>query len=225
MNLKQAVVRWLLEKEKADYHHGVMLLMKAGAPSFGLQDESEANRIKVRRTLQDRLRRNALNVEVLAKTVQTISVQKAPISHEEDLGDMVEMGDEAKLQIDKRSLARERMKLSNAFHDCNSNSERKRVYDKLKSVEDAIQEQGRKIAYFKKTGKALDDVVDIPATTLPDDPVELMKIRNNLRSNISKKLKIMDQFPKNHPRSIKAHTQYVDFDKKLKEVETKINKR
>jgi len=225
MELKHVVVKWLLEKEKADYHQGVMLMMKAGAPTFGLQSESDDNRIKVRRALQVRLKQNHLNGEVSAKVVRTKIVQYAkeiPDGEFEDLGDIVEMSTDARLQIDKRNLVNERLKLSNAFHTCNSDSERKRVYVKLMSVESAHQEQVRKIKYFKETGKALEEVTDIPATTLPDDPVSLMSIRNNLRSNRSKKLKVMETFPKNHVRNIKAHQQYVDISSRLDDVEEKL---
>lgn len=221
MELKKAVVQWLLEKDSADYHHGVILLMKTGTQLFGLNQETPENRLRVRRLLQDKLIKKQLGGEIEKLAI----TQKVKTQESNKELSMVEMSLEARLQIDKRNLYNERRHLSNALHDCNSDTERKRVYEKIMSIEKSYQEQIKRIKYLEETGKDLNEVLDRPAQTLSDDPVELMRQKANIRSNISKKLRIMEQFPAGHPKNIKAHTMYLNMKKKLEEIEEKINNR
>lgn len=99
----------------------------------------------------------------------------------------------------KGQLFRERAKMSNRFHDCTSDQERRGISDAILRIWDRIQETNRKMDYYEEHGMLPAGEERFP---LPEDPAALLKKLMSLRSQISmeqKKLKELAGLPDDHP--------------------------
>jgi len=86
------------------------------------------------------------------------------------------------LYAQKGQLFRERAKLSNRFHDCTTDEQRKINSDAIVRVWDQIQEVNTKLDYYDEHGELPAGAERFP---LPDDPAALLKKLMSLRSQVS----------------------------------------
>lgn len=103
------------------------------------------------------------------------------------------------LWAEKGRLFRQRGKLSNKFHDCKTDAERKRNSDNILAVWEQIQVVKAKIAHYEEYGSLPKEEERFP---LPDDPAELLKKLMSIRSLISQeqqKIRKIGELPDEHP--------------------------
>lgn len=99
----------------------------------------------------------------------------------------------------KGQLFRERAKLSNRFHECTTDQQRKTNSDAILRIWERIQDANRKMDYYEEHGVLPAGAERFP---LPEDPAALLKKLMSLRSQISmeqKRLKDLAALPDDHP--------------------------
>lgn len=99
---------------------------------------------------------------------------------------------------ERGQLYGQRAKMSNKLHDCKSNGDRAIVSDEIQMIQAQIIEINARIHRYTLTG----EVVTPSKDNLPEEPFELFKIRENLRKNIPRIEKSLEQiftWPDNKP--------------------------
>lgn len=102
----------------------------------------------------------------------------------------------------KKSLFARRAKLSNSFHDCDTDADRAGVSDEIQIVQRQIETVNKQIRHYEATGELLPEGKNVVDATLPGNGVQLVKKLNSLRANISIKKSKLEQLvalPEEHP--------------------------
>lgn len=107
-------------------------------------------------------------------------VQKLEDEAEHQVGDSV-LED---LHRKQATLYGERRKLSNSFHDCSTDAERRDVSEAIQAVQRRIEHVRKQMAEYKKMGHVPAESEKYP---VPEDPFKLLALRDSLRSSISRK--------------------------------------
>lgn len=105
-------------------------------------------------------------------------------------------------------------KLSNAFHNCVSDADRKVNSQKIRAVWEQIGAVKERIAYYEEFGKLPPAAQEKEKFPLPDDPVALMKKLASIRAQVSQTqalLRELADLPESHP----------DRETRIKEAEAK----
>lgn len=136
-------------------------------------NQSDGNRLILDRELEK------LKGTVVA-TAPTIIVANPEELDIDPVGDAV-LDD---LHRKQSTLFGERRKLSNSFHDCNSDTERSIVSASIQSVQRQIEHVRQQMKDYKALGH-------VPAADekypVPEDPFKLLALRASLRASISRK--------------------------------------
>lgn len=88
------------------------------------------------------------------------------------------------LHVEKSRLYGERAKLSNTFHDCRCDADRRRVSEKIQIVQARIEAIRRDIRTYKAEGRLPEQAEEFP---VPEDAFRLLGLRDSLRAAISRK--------------------------------------
>lgn len=91
-----------------------------------------------------------------------------------------------RLRMQQSDLYTGRRRLSNTFHDCDTDAERAGVSREIQKVQRHIEYVRRQIADYKAHGRIPGAQEKYP---VPDDPFALVSVRNSLRASISRKSK------------------------------------
>ena len=103
------------------------------------------------------------------------------------------------LWAERGGLFRKMAVQSNKFHECQTDQERKTNSNEILRIWDEIQVVKSRIEYFEEHGQLPADVDDFE---LPDEPVDLLRKLNSIRTMISQvhsKIKKLAQLPNDHP--------------------------
>jgi hypothetical protein len=122
------------------------------------------------------------------------------------------------IEKERSKLFGERAKLSNKFHDCSADTERARISDQVQIVQRKIEAFNLQIRHYNRTGKLPEE-----QNEFPEDPIELMKKRDSLRSSISyfkRELEQLYVLPQNHPEREKIESR----EEKLRELKMKLDR-
>lgn len=116
-----------------------------------------------------------------AVVIASIEVPVAPDEvYTDPIGDAVLEG----LHRQQSTLFGERRKLSNSFHDCQTDGERRNVSEAIQAVQRRIEHVRQQMRDYKAVGY-------IPAADekypVPEDPFKLLALRASLRASISRK--------------------------------------
>jgi hypothetical protein len=98
-----------------------------------------------------------------------------------------------------------RAKLSNSFHDCKTDADRREVSAGILKIEEEIRDNERKIAHYK-AHRQLPQEAGGEGESLPDDPIALMKALASINAKISqtkKTLLELGRLPDNDPERAK----------------------
>lgn len=91
-----------------------------------------------------------------------------------------------RLRMQQSDLFCDRRKLSNSFHDCDTDAERAKVSRDIQRVQRQIEWVRKQIADYKAFGYLPGKDEKYP---VPDDPFVLLSLRNSLRASVSRKTK------------------------------------
>lgn len=91
-----------------------------------------------------------------------------------------------RLRMQQSDLFCDRRKLSNSFHDCDTDAERAKVSRDTQRVQRQIEWVRKQIADYKAFGYIPGRDEKYP---VPDDPFVLLNLRNSLRASVSRKTK------------------------------------
>lgn len=91
-----------------------------------------------------------------------------------------------RLRMQQSDLFCDRRKLSNSFHDCDTDAERAKVSRDIQRVQRQIEWVRKQIADYKAFGYIPGRDEKYP---VPDDPFVLLSLRNSLRASVSRKTK------------------------------------
>lgn len=91
-----------------------------------------------------------------------------------------------RLHIEKSRLYAERARLSNTFHDCQTDKERRKVSEQIQIVQARIEIVRANIRAYKANGRLPEEEEEFP---IPADPFRLIGLRDSLRAAISRKKK------------------------------------
>lgn len=100
----------------------------------------------------------------------------------------------------KGQLFRERGKLSNRFHDCTTDEQRKANSDAILRIWERIREIEQKVEHYEEHGQLPAGAERFP---LPDDPAALLKKLMSIRSQISmeqQKLRRLSELSNDDPQ-------------------------
>lgn len=135
---------------------------------------------------------------------------------------------QSRINKELAKLYKRRRDLSNSFHDCTSKEERAHVSDQIKSIIDTISSHKARLRTYRDTGKLTPPPRPKKGFKIPDKDLELIRLRNSLRSRISIKKKTIETWKGDEPKK-KTKAQH-EFDlsrlkKELNLVYTEIEKR
>ena len=124
----------------------------------------------------------------------------------------------------------DRAKLSNTFHDCSTNHERRVVSEKVQVVQVRIEMLRQQIRAYKSTGRTPDSDDQYP---IPENPFQLRALRDSLRSSISRKRReimhlgreVSENKPGAADRLPKAEAKLKDLENHLNRVQKAVNTR
>lgn len=119
------------------------------------------------------------------------------------------------LYRDQATLFGERRKLSNSFHECDTDGERRLVSQSIQAVQRRIEHVRAQIRAYKNTGiiPAADD--KYPA---PTDPIKLITLQASLRSSISRKVRECKEYASNEDKRLPA------AEEKLRDLKTHLDR-
>lgn len=121
---------------------------------------------------------------------------------------------ELDLLVKVRKLRQERAKTSQAFHGCQSDTERAHICDLIDQIDKEIKEVDGQLAYIQRHG-ALPPQESVEEKPLPETYEGLMKERNRLSSNIFKVEKRIEHL-ETLPPSMKRTRNLVNNHDKLR---------
>lgn len=143
-----------------------------------LATESAGNRV----ILDSELRK----LGVGAATEPPIAASAAVFVDEIEQPDGVEDDVLTRLRMQQSDFFCERRRLSNRFHECDTDAERANVSRDIQKVQRQIEFVRRQIEDYKQHGRIPGKEDKYP---VPDDPFVLLSLRNSLRASISRKSK------------------------------------
>lgn len=119
------------------------------------------------------------------------------------------------LYREQSTLFGDRRKLSNSFHDCDTDGERRLVSQSIQAVQRRIEHLRAQIRAYKNTGiiPAADDKYPVP-----DDPIKLITLQASLRSSISRKVRECKEYSINEDKRLAA------AEEKLRELKTHLDR-
>lgn len=125
--------------------------------------------------------------------------------------------------IQMRKLYNQRAKLSNSLHTFSLTeiSQRKLVVDEILELTEAIQTIKGQLNYFDKHNE-IQPVPEQGTMTLPDSKAELLRLRGNKRSQVSKAKKRLGKLLVDHPKRSAAEQKLEMLQLELKEIEEKL---
>lgn len=139
---------------------------------------------------------NAAMLDIqLKKLNQKPMVEPDVEEEDEDAEDPVLAG----LYRDQSTLFGERRKLSNSFHQCETDGERRLVSQSIQAVQRRIEHVRSQIRAYKNTGLAPGAESDIP-----EDPFKLLSLQASLRSSISRKVRECKEYALNEDKRLPA---------------------
>lgn len=203
--------RWLRSEEK-NYFEGVEILGKACPKHPLLANLQEDVSFMNRRYLEAAMQKVYEGFSIKKKEVAVASEPSQPVR---------ELKEDDKHRILEKELAKlyaERRRLSNTFHNCNSNAERAIVSDNIKSLIIDINTQKSRIGVYKATGV----VPPLPGggkLEIPQDNGKLQRLILNFRSKVSAQRKLINEYDQQERRKPKAKHEY-----HLSELETTLRK-
>lgn len=149
----------------------------------------------------------------LAKTKPT-EPTPVDVEPEEDEADADEDETLRGLRIQQSNLFVERRKLSNTFHDCANDRQRRAVSEKIQVVQRRIEMVREEIRQYKELGYMPEPDEKYP---VPEDAFRLAALRDSLRASISRKKREIEhigrEIAENNP----------DAPAKLEKAEAKLN--
>lgn len=115
------------------------------------------------------------------------------------------------LKIIRSDLFVQRAKLSNKFHSCKNDAERREVSQAIKFIQAKIASNTDQINHYQQTGEIKQDSAGMMKDkqkpfVIPADPVKLISVRNSHRSTISRyksNLLGLAKLPNGHKDKIK----------------------
>lgn len=246
--MNKEIESWLSSKKK-NYQEGLSLLEKYGKNKILLNNlkrkENDFHRGKLIYELKKinasapiSLKKKAEKKKIFSKPSAKADGNKAEVkiktAKQEEEKFITIPGEEPKEIVDWRieigHLYNQRGRLSNSLRNFakTDNEGRKKVLQQIDLLTEHINALYEQINYFQKNGKPMPEekAKEISdkgkAKELPSDPVELMKLRNNLRSNLSKTKTKMAVYPVKHEKRVRYESKIASLEKQILEVENKI---
>ena len=135
-----------------------------------------------------------------------------------------------RLRVNQSDLFTERRRLSNTFHDCDTDGERAVVSRNIQKVQRQIEFVMRQIADYKEHGRIPGQDEKYP---VPDDPFALVSLRNSLRASISRKSKeirllgedVANEVPVAAEKLQRAETKFSELQNHLTRVQKAVEDR
>lgn len=109
-----------------------------------------------------------------------------------------------------------RARLSNLFHDCEDDNQRANLSSEIQGLQEQIIKQRRAKDFYEKHQRHIDP--EMTHYEIPQDPVELIKKRNSLRSAISRHKAHIEQ-----ASALKDHKKVDQINRKLIEKQTHLS--
>lgn len=121
----------------------------------------------------------------------------------------------------KARLHQMRATIANQGHEAGSDLQRKHLYKELKSIQEDYDTIAKQIELQKAGGKP--NPMKAPRQKLSDlSPAELVNKRNNMRSQISRRKKILETHSPDHPKSIKAAREIKKLNDEIEQIQSLI---
>jgi hypothetical protein len=198
------------------YQEGIELLRKAKPDHVLLRLLSEKETAVNFKVLESELKKHSV------KEMQPICIS----DQQADQEDEVLRG----MRMQLSGLYVDRAKLSNTFHDCSTNQERRVVSEKVQVVQARIVMLRQQIRAYKDTGRSPESDEKYP---VPENPFQLLALRDSLRASISrKKREIMhlarevgEKTPGAAEKLPKAEAKLKDLQNHIHRVEEAVNTR
>jgi hypothetical protein len=138
----------------------------------------------------DRLRKGPTSLNAIymlneIKKLPKIEVKPRPVKTETESKEKVPEA-VAKLEILLRSKRQNRAELSNKFHLCISDNERKRVSQSILALNDEIKDLHDRISLYYNNKQIFEIAKEASKYDIPTDPIELYKRRRSLMTSISR---------------------------------------
>jgi|GEM_PF-3672414 len=144
-------------------------------------------------------------------------VMQTPEDAEPQVGDSV-LED---LHRKQATLYGERRKLSNSFHDCSTDAERRDVSEAIQAVQRRIEHVRKQMADYKKIGHVPAEAEKYP---VPEDPFKLLALRDSLRSSISRKSRQVRELALKALSDAQHNKSLNEADNKLRELQNHIER-
>lgn len=135
-----------------------------------------------------------------------------------------------RLRMQQSDLFCDRRKLSNSFHECDTDAERAKVSRDIQQVQRQIEWVRKQIADYKAFGYIPGKDEKYP---VPEDPFVLLSLRNSLRASVSRKTKevrllaadVMDEVAGAAEKLLKAETKLTELQNHLTRVQKTVEVR
>ncbi len=241
MQLKEAIIDYLLE-DSPTLHQGLALLGVAGTAPV-LFHNASMQRTPVFTPLIVQHFRELLMLDAVPeqKALVLDTPAPAPVDRRAALGiklepvgkQWVEMEDDeplinatdiSRLSIELSNLYKLRSTTANRKHDATTNEQRAEIYAECEKIQDQIVFKKKLIEQLKK-GEPIEHIEtedDLKLDRLPDNPLELMKLQQNLRTYRSRYAKKLDMYPEGHPNHLPNKQLYSRYVRKLDLVDAKL---
>jgi len=142
----------------------------------------------------------------------------------EDDDPIINATDISRLSIELSNLYKLRSTTANRKHDATTNEQRAEIYAECEKIQDQIVFKKKLIEQLKK-GEPIEHIEtedDLKLDRLPDNPLELMKLQQNLRTYRSRYAKKLDMYPEGHPNHLPNKQLYSRYVRKLDLVDAKL---
>jgi predicted nucleic acid-binding Zn-ribbon protein len=230
VTLKQAVIQWILEKDRADYYQGIAYLRKIDPDHFLIgKPESTSTRLQLLQVLGSALRSDKINTKKSAVkiTKEPDKVDTKIDSREKPGTPSDELSPAAKLSFEINDLVKNRAWLHNKINKATSDKERKGLMKEAGQIQDKIV-YNRKLIRRIESGEQVElpdpDVSeDDESDNVPGGLYELdLKIRR-LRTRRSKAKRQLDELKEKgnegSPKYQQLARRWEGFDTTIRQLE------
>lgn len=244
MQLKEAIIDYLLE-DSPTLHQGLALLGVAGTAPV-LFHNASMQRTPVFTPLIVQHFRELLLADAVPDQQAMVIDTPAPAPRVARLtpdieiraelvpvaGRFIEVTDEplvnatdiARISMELSNLYKLRSTTANRKHDATTDEQRAEIYAESDKIQDQIVFKKKLIVQLKK-GETVDHITtedDLKLDKLPDSPLELLKMQQNLRTYRSRYSKQMELYPEGHPNHNRVKHLFSGYVRKLDLVDAKL---